>query len=174
MFQQKLSVTFGFLTATLSLVFFLSIKASRCEAAGPGTTHTISITVMEVKGSTTVDRLSPPDIGPGSLSQGYGYKEPGAADKGDPGKWQVSSYLFSPSHISIKLRDKVNLTVFVTNGNEHDVILTDPDGNKIMDTSRWSRGREYKTSFVAKKTGLYRIICTTHSPTMTSTFYVLP
>ncbi len=176
MFMKRLPLTpvfFGMVfLAALTVVFLVLSTAIRSVADGPGTTHAVSMTVMEVKGSTTATSLKPPEIDPKGLSSGYGYKKPGVADKGDPGKWQVSTYLFSPSHVSVKAGDTVDLTVFVVNGNAHYVELTGPDGKKVTDAGVWKRGREYKLSFVASKTGLYVLTCVTHSPTMTATFHV--
>lgn len=161
------------LAVAASLLIVLSVLSSRTDA-DTSTTHSISMTVMEVKGATTADKLSPPDINPKSLSGGYGYKGPGEVDKDNPGKWQVSSYLFVPDFVTIKQGDKVKLTIFVVNGNGHDVVLTDPDGRVVMESTTWRRGREYKVEFKTKKAGSYRLTCMSHPPTMTATFYVLP
>ena len=138
------------------------------------TTHTIFMTAFEVKGSTTADKLAPPSVNPGDLSKGYEFKPPGKADKGNPEKWQVSSYRFSPGFVVVHQGDVVKLTVFVVNGNEHEVRITAPDGQEVVTMRKWTRGREYKASFVAKTPGSYQITCSTHAPTMQATFLVLP
>ncbi len=58
------------------------------------TTHTIFVTGLEVKGGTTADKLAPPAVNPKDLSKGYDFKQPGEADKQNPQRWEVSSYLF--------------------------------------------------------------------------------
>ncbi|MEE9568794.1 MAG: emp24/gp25L/p24 family protein [Candidatus Binatia bacterium] len=70
--------------------------------------------------------------------------------------------------------DVVKLTVFVVNGNEHGVRITDPDGRDVVATQQWNRGLEYKVSFVAKNPGSYQMTCSNHAPTMQVTFLVLP
>lgn len=70
--------------------------------------------------------------------------------------------------------DAVNLTVFVVNGDEHEVQIADPEGSAVATKMKWDRGREYKVSFVAKKVGSYQMTCSMHAPTMAATFLVLP
>jgi plastocyanin len=137
------------------------------------TTHTIALTVLEVKGSTTIDKLAPPAVSPADLSKAYGYKAPGQADHGTPAKWEVSSYLFAPSVVTIRRGDTVRLTVFVVNGDEHEVSVAGPDGQRIMGSAKWNRGHEYHLEFVATTPGTYQLICSTHAPTMAATFIAL-
>ena len=143
-------------------------------AAEPPTTHTIFITGMEVKGATTADKLAPPAINPADLSKGYGFKGPGEADRQSPQKWEVSSYIFAPSFVIVRQGDTVKLTVFLVNGDEHDVWVAAPDGRQITPKTTWNRGREYRVSFVAETPGPYQLTCSTHAPTMGATFLALP
>src|SRR3990167_1886008 len=87
------------------------------QTAAP-TTHTIFMTGMEVKGATSADSLAPPAINPKDLSKGYDFKGPGEADKGNPKRWEVSSYSFSPSFVTVRQGDKVELTAFIVNGDK--------------------------------------------------------
>lgn len=66
----------------------------------------------------------------------------------------------------------MNLTVFVVNGDEHEVQISDPDGRKVVPKTKWNR--EYKVSFVAKEIGPYQLTCSIHAPTMSATFLALP
>ncbi len=157
--------------ALFGIIFLPDI--SLAQKATP-TTHTIFMTAFEVKGSTTADKLAPPSVNPGDLSKGYEFKPPGKADKVNPKKWQVSSYRFSPGFVGLRQGDVVKLTVFVVNGDEHEVRITDPDGREVVAMRKWNRGREYKVSFAAKKPGSYQLACSTHAPTMQATFLVLP
>jgi len=143
------------------------------QASRP-TTHTIFMTVLELKGGTSADKLAPPPINPKDLSKGYDFKPPGEADKSDSKRWEVSSYSFAPGFVTVRQGDTVNLTVFVVNGDEHEARITDPDGREVIAQTKWNRGQEYKISFVAKKIGSYHLTCSTHAPTMSSTFLVLP
>lgn len=138
------------------------------------TTHTIFMSVIEIKGSTTSDKLAPPDVNSKDLSKGYGYKAPGEADKSNPQKWEVASYMFAPAFMTIHKGDAVNLTVFVVNGDKHEVWITAPDGTKVVANTIWNRGREYSVSFVADQAGKYELVCSDHAPSMITTFFVLP
>src|SRR5262245_65555511 len=52
--------------------------------------HSIYMTAVEFRGSTTTDKLAPPPIDPPKLSQGYTYKAPGQADPLAPRRWERS------------------------------------------------------------------------------------
>lgn len=157
--------------AMLGLLLSPSEGLSQTDAP---TTHTIFMTALEVKGTTLTKKLVPPLINPEDLSKGYEFKRPGEADKINPKKWTVSSYLFSPSFVTVRQGDTVNLSVFVVNGDEHEVQITAPDGSEVMSRTKWNRGREYKVSFVAKEVGPYQLTCSIHAPTMSATFLSLP
>lgn len=154
------------------LALFLLTSRGLGQTAGP-TTHTIFMTALEVKGGTTADKLAPPALNPKDLSKGYEFNPPGEADKNNPRRWEVSSYSFSPGFVTVRQGDTVNLTVFVVNGDEHEVRITDPDGREVVPMTKWNRGREYKISFAAKKSGSYHLTCSAHAPTMTATILVL-
>jgi plastocyanin len=138
------------------------------------TTHTIFVTGMEVKGSTSADKLAPPLVDPKDLSKGYGFKAPGEADKADPKKWEVSSYVFTPGFVTVGQGDTVKLTTFMVNGDEHEVWVAAPDGKRVVAATKWNRGREYTVQFVAEKAGAYQLVCSEHAPSMIATFLVLP
>ena len=162
----------GIAGLVLLLLFLLPGQVSG-QTAG-ATTHTIFMAVIEIKGGTSAEKLAPPSVNPKDLSKGYDFKAPGEADKSDPKRWEVSSYMFSPSSVTVRQGDTVKLTVFVVNGDEHDVQINDPDGREVIAKAKWNRGREYQLSFVAKKLGTYHLTCSDHAPTMAATFLVLP
>jgi plastocyanin len=151
----------------------LSVGESLAQTDMP-TTHTIFMTGMEVKGTTTADKLAPPAVNPTDLSKGYGFKAPGKADKGDPRKWEVASYIFSPGFVVVRQGDTVKLTAFLVNGDEHEVSVADPEGRQVVAKATWQRGRQYEVSFIAEKPGAYQLTCSTHAPTMGATFFVVP
>lgn len=158
----------------VALLAIVLISGGSLGQAQPPTTHTIFITAMELKGSTTADKLVPPPANPKDLSKGYGFKAPGEADKQNPQKWEVASYVFTPGFVTVRQDDTVKLTVFVVNGDEHEAQITGPDGRDVVAKTTWNRGREYEVSFVAEKLGSYHLTCSTHAPTMSATFLVLP
>ena len=165
------------LAGLLAGVAFLGLLLPTGESLGQTdapATHTIFMTGMEVKGATTADKLAPPAINPTDLSKGYGFKAPGEADKGDPRKWEVASYIFSPGFVVVRQGDTVKLTTFLVNGDEHEVWVIDPEGRQVVAKATWHRGRQYEVSFVVEKPGAYQLTCSTHAPTMAATFLVVP
>ncbi len=95
-------------------------------------------------------------------------------DKNAPQKWEVSSYIFSPAFVTVRQGDEVVLTTFVVNGDEHEMWVTAPDGARAVPRTKWNRGREYTVRFLADKVGAYQLTCSSHAPSMTATFLVLP
>ena len=143
-------------------------------AQGAPTTHTIFMTAIELKGTTTADKLAAPPVNPSVLSKGYGFKAQGHADASDAKKWEVSSYTLVPAFVTVRQGDTVTLTVFVVNGDEHEVRITDPEGHEVVPKTIWQRGREYHVSVVAEKPGTYHLTCSAHAPTMNAAVFVLP
>ncbi len=155
-----------------TLIVCLLFLARDTNAQRTTVTHQIFMSVIEPKGSTTT--LAPPAVNPTTLSKGYGYKGPGEADKNDPQRWEVASYNFLPAYIAVQQGDTVALVTFVVNGDQHQVGVLAPDGQVVVPTATWQRGREYRVSFVAEKVGTYRLTCLTHAPTMTANILVMP
>jgi plastocyanin len=137
-------------------------------------THQIFMTALEIKGSTTTNTLAPPAVNPVDLSKGYGFKGPGEADKTAPQRWEVASYTFAPGFITVPQGDTVMLTAFIVNGDHHDITVLAPDGQVVVPTAIWQRGRQYQVSFVAEHAGTYQLKCSVHAPTMTANILVLP
>src|SRR5262249_4172185 len=90
------------------------------------------MTAVEFRGSTSTDKLAPPSIDPSKLSQGYTYKAPGKADPLAPRRWEVGTFQFSPSFVTAYLDDSIMLSVFIADGDHHDVQLTDPEGRVVI------------------------------------------
>lgn len=170
---RKLAVWVGLATiaAFVAAVMFADYNLVNSQNA---TEHTVFLNAIEIKGSTTGDKLAPPSINPKDLSKGYGYKALGEADKQNHKKWEVASYMFSPGFVTARQGDRVRLMVFVVNGDKHEVWITEPGGKKVVPNTIWNRGRQYEISFVVEKAGTYELICSDHAPTMTATILVLP
>lgn len=135
--------------------------------------HSIYMTAVEFKGTTTSDKVTPPSIDPSRLSHGYTYNAPGQADPSAPQRWEVASYQFSPSFVTAYQGDSIMLSVFIANGDHHDVQLTDPDGRVVIAKATWDRGHEYTKFFQVEKVGDYHLECVLHRPSMTATIMVL-
>ncbi|MDK1028023.1 MAG: cupredoxin domain-containing protein [Anaerolineae bacterium] len=131
------------------------------------------LSVIEIKGAT--DGIEAPDTNPETLSSGYRFKPPGKYDADNPDKWQVSTYMFSPSALTVMQGDEVTLRTFVINGDQHSVWLEKPDGSKATEAEVvMNRGRQYDITFTASQSGYYTLHCVEHAPTMNATILVLP
>ncbi len=150
------------------------VEAALAALLPPPTNHLIEVTALEVKGSTSTDDLAAPDVDPSTLSAGFGYKAPGAYDTDNPDQWQVASYMWNPGQMVAYQGDTLDLHVFVLNGNTHETRIEDPNGNIVGDVVVMNRGREYDLSANLESAGVYRLICSTHSPTMTAEIVVMP
>lgn len=161
-------------TACGGLILSVWLLARDVHAQRAPTTPMIFMNAVEIKGATTTETLAPPPINPTTLSKGYGFKAPGEAEKNAPQRWEVASYTFTPGFITVQQGDTVTLTVFVVNGDQHEVGILAPDGQVVVPTATWHRGQEYRVAFLAEKVGTYRLSCFTHAPTMTASILVLP
>jgi plastocyanin len=156
------------------LILSGALLAGDVEAQQAATTHTIFMNAVEYKGTTTTEKLAPPSVNPATLSKGYVYKGPGEADQTAPQQWEIDSYAFSPGFMTVYKGDTVALSTFVVNGDKHEVAVLAPDGQVVVPTAPWTRGQEYRVSFVADKVGTYHLSCSIHAPTMTASILVLP
>ena len=156
------------------MILCLWLLAQGSQAQRGTTSHTIPLTAIEFKLAATTDQLEPPPTNPVELSKGYRFKGSGEADKNVPKRWEVSSCLFTPGFITVQQGDTVTLNAFMVNGDHHGVFVMAPDGQAAVPTTTWHRGRQYQVSFLAERAGTYRLICSTHAPTMTATILMVP
>ena len=157
-----------------ALILSRALLAGDVDAPQAATTHTIFMNVVEYKGSTTAEKLAPPQVNPATLSKGYVYKGPGEADKTAPQQWEIDSYAFAPGFVTVPQSDIVAVRVFVVNGDKHEVSVVAPDGQVAVPTATWTRGGEYPVSLKAEKVGTYKLSCAIHGPSMTANILVLP
>jgi plastocyanin len=150
-----------------------SLNASDGKVAEPTTTRHFYITGVEWKGTTSADKLSPPTIDPKDLSDGYGFNDVGF-DEANPLNWRVATYVWSPASMIAFEGDRIDLTIFILNGNEHTTWIEGADGTEVVSDIEMNRGREYKISFIAGEPGTYILHCDDHDPTMTAYIQVLP
>ena len=134
-------------------------------AAEPPKDRVIWMEAVEYKGSTTVDKLVPPETDPITLGATFGFKwvEPNT-------KWEVSAYAFSPSTIMVNQGDKVTLRIFGVNGDTHTISI---QGYKEAPVTL-QRGRMLEIQFTADKAGMFQIVCHNHEPAMRGWLIVLP
>lgn len=149
----------------LIVIGALALAACGSSGAAPSDV-TFDVELIEVKGAT--DGIPAPEPDPASLSTGYGYKAPGDYDADNPDKWQVATYMFAPAAISVVQGDEVTFRLFGVNGDHHAMSLVGPDGSTVVDSFDMSRGQEKLVTFTADQLGHYKLICSTHSPTMTA------
>ncbi len=154
----------------------MSLLAAACSAdtvAGATGQREITVTGVELKGTTSTKSLVAPSVDPTTLSAGYRYKAPGF-DEEKPANWQVATYIWTPGSMVVHEGDEVTLSVFIVNGDHHVTRLVAPDGSQIGATDDYQRGRETKVTFSADQVGTYRFICDTHAPTMSADILVFP
>src|SRR5260370_4410517 len=75
--------------------------------------HSMYISAVEFKGSTTNDKLGPPRADPSKMSRGYTYTAPGKADPSAPHPWEVATYQFTPAFSSAQQDTSTTLTAFL-------------------------------------------------------------
>ena len=124
--------------------------------------------------ASSTDQPKLPSANPPDVSKGYGFKPPDRADKNIPQRREVSRCMFTRGFVTLHQGDTVTLNASVVNGDQHQVVMTAPDGQVVVPTVTWHRGRQYRVSFVTEQVGLYRLNCVTHAPMMTAAILVLP
>ncbi len=151
-----------------------ALEAKAGKIAAPAGKVEFVVTGAELKGSTVTKDLAAPPTNPATLSDGYRYKAPGDADKADPTKWEVSTYVWLPSAMTVLQGDEVTLRIFSVNGDKHTTWVEGPDGKEVVKEVEQNRGREYPVKFTAAQVGNYKLICNQHDPTMRANITVLP
>jgi len=130
-------------------------------AQAPG--RTIYMAAVEMKGGTQQDKEPYPAA---ALPAGGGYlKNPPNAS----GRWEVSTYQWSPGTIVAREGESVTLEIVGVNGDEHPATIP---GH--VESFKVKRGEIARVTFTAGKPGIYPVICTKHLPSMQGTLVVLP
>ncbi len=125
-----------------------SLEGGIGKIAAPAATRRFYVTGVEWKGTTSDKKLAPPSVNPADLSDGYGFKPPGN-DPNSPDEWTVATYVWTPGSMAAYQGDKVEMTFFIVNGDEHSVWVEGPDGTEVVQETEMNRGREYELSFTA-------------------------
>ena len=158
----------------VNLILMTAVLFSACagQATVPSGERVFYINAIEIKGGT--DGLSPPEVNPETLGKTFAYWPPGTVDSSKPNKWQVSSYQFNPSAMTVFQGDRVKLVLFVVNGDVHKDRIVDPDGIVVVDETEHNRGRQYEITFTADKVGMYQLRCKEHKEFMRAVITVVP
>ena len=134
---------------TLSVVSSGSAKSTTAKAAK----RAIYLTAVEWKGSAEVAKEPYPTK---PLPEGGGYEliPPDAA-----GKWATETYRFDSAVVVACEGEEVTLNIFGVNAAYHDITI-----KAFQQNFRVSRGQLSTVTFMAKKAGIFPIICITHKP----------
>ena len=163
-----------FLGMTLAALAIIATACAGGAAKVPAGERTFYVNAIEIKGATSTTKLAPPTVNPEELSKGLALKAPGVFDKADATRWEVSSYQFNPSALTVFQGDRVKLVLFVVNGDKHKDSILDPDGVTVVKEAEHNRGRQYTITFTADKAGFYQLHCEEHKETMHATITVIP
>ena len=122
-----------------------------------------TIAAVEPRGGATVDREPFPSE-PLPSGGGYVMRQPDQS-----GRWEVSTYLWSPGQIVVNQGDEVVLDFVGINGASHPTEI-----KGLGKTFTLKRGQVTRVEFKAEKPGVYPVVCTTHAPSMRGEIVVLP
>lgn len=140
----------------------MGFVATAAIAASPPA-RSFTIAAIEPKGGAQVEKEAFPTA---PLPEGGGLilKAPNAE-----GRWEIATYIWSAQQIMVNQGDDVTLLFVGINGATHPTTIEGYDQAFTL-----QRGTVHKVSFKADKAGVFKIICTTHGPTMTSELVVVP
>lgn len=154
----------------LGLGLVALVLAAALPNQGAGQTapprRTIYMAAVEPKGGTSVTSEPYPSAS-AALTAGPGYvlKAPDGT-----GRWEVSAYQWQPGFVLANEGEEVTLEIIGINGAEHTSFI---EGiNVPAFTVR--RGQITTVNFRAARAGFYRIVCSSHLPSMVGYLVVLP
>ncbi len=150
------------LFVTIASALVLAGCASQSASVAPAE-RTIYMAAIEPKGSTTVAKEPFPAV---ALPEGGGY---GLIEPNADGAWTVETYRWDPSTIVVNQGDVVTLEIIGINGAEHPFTI---EGYNLSDVVK--RGQITRVTFIADKSGIFKIKCGVHLPTMQADLVVLP
>jgi plastocyanin len=128
--------------------------------------RTIYMAAVEPKGGTAVSSEPYPSGSP-ALTAGPGYvlRAPDGT-----GRWEVSTYQWQPSFVMANEGEDVTLEIIGINGAEHTSFI---EGINVP-AFNVKRGQISLVNFRAARAGFYRIVCSSHLPSMVGYLVVLP
>ncbi|MGQ0662017.1 MAG: cupredoxin domain-containing protein [Pseudomonadota bacterium] len=151
------------LAALLGLSTALAVASGAETASIPAGERFIPMAAVEPKGGTTVDKEPFPSQ---ALPIGGGYivQKPDAT-----GRWEVSTYRWDPTQVTVNEGDLVTLEIIGINGAEHPAVIEGYDIGFVV-----KRGEVTKVTFKADKPGVFKFHCGIHHPSMIGELIVLP
>jgi hypothetical protein len=165
--EGPMSKRLWILIAACALAFgglAFSSAASGGDAAKTKTkTRNIYLSAVEWKGSANISKEAYPTK---PLPEGGGYERFAPDAKGD---WSIETYRFDSAMVPACKGERVVLNLFGVNAKEHHLVI--PAFNRNFTVYR---GQLATTSFMAKKVGIFPIICITHQPSHRADIVVLP
>lgn len=143
----------------------LAVGLPHPEAAqAPPVKRTIYMAAVEPRGGTSVTSEPFPTA---ALPDGPGY----VLRPPDPtGRWEVSTYQWQPAFILANEREDVALEIIGIHGAEHPSFIEGINVPPFV----VKRGNITRVEFRTARPGFYRIVCSTHQPTMVGYLVVLP
>ncbi len=152
--KRKVWLAAVILVVLASLGLTLGIASSGdAKATATAAKRSIYLSAVEWKGSAEVAKEPYPTK---PLPEGGGYEliAPDAA-----GKWNVETYRFDSAVVVACEGEQITLNIFGVNAAYHDITIAG-----FKQNFRVSRGQLSTVSFLAKKAGIYPIVCLTHKP----------
>ncbi len=161
--NRRRALAVAALAATAALVTVGFILVPGGNAGTQGKSRVLYLSAVEWKGSADTAKEPFPTS---PLPKGGGYERfpPDAS-----GKWSVETYRFDSATVAACRGERVTLKIFGVNAAYHDITM--PQFNRNF---RVKRGQLSTVSFVAKKVGIFPIICLTHQPSHRADLLVLP
>ncbi len=155
-------VAIAALTVVIGLTLILALPQ-----AGKGQStdeRVIYLAAIEPKGGVTIDKEPFPTT---PLPKGGGY----VLNPPNPqGRWEVSTYQWSPSTIVVRQGERVTLQIVGINGGKHSGHIDRYVPNQFT----VKRGEITRVQFAADTPGVFKIHCEEHKPSMEGTLVVLP
>jgi hypothetical protein len=154
----------GVVTVACGLVVVVLFKAPLSVGGPAPAKRVIHMAAIEPRGGVAAS-IEPFPASPLPSGPGYVLRPPDAT-----GRWEVSGYYWQPGFIVVGEGDEVTLEILGINGAEHPTTI---EGINVAPfTVR--RGQITTVQFRAGRPGFYRMVCSTHLPTMVGHLAILP